>query len=355
MEKLNELKQDWIYNFNNPLIISGPCSAETEEQIMNTAIEMDTSYIQVFRAGIWKPRTKPSDFEGIGEIGLSWLNKVKEKTGMLIAIEIANAEHIRLAKKYNIDILWIGARSTVNPFTVQEIANSLEGTDKIILVKNPVNPDIDLWIGALERLIKKNIKKIGVIHRGFSIYKNYKYRNQPNWKMALDFKKKYPNIPIFCDPSHICGNRKGIFNIAKKSLDFGYNGLIVETHYDPDHAWTDSKQQITPLNFLKIIKSIISEEKTNYIPDIDFIRTKIDEVDENILSMLSERMLLSKEIGKLKKIHNLNILQTNRFKEILNYYKNSGYNLGLSDIFLEKLFNIIHKESLNMQNINYKN
>lgn len=353
MEDLNNLKQDWIKKFNNQLLIAGPCSAETKEQVIKTALKMDKSYVQVFRAGIWKPRTRPNDFEGIGINGLAWLKEVKEKTGLLIATEVANAEHAKLAIENNIDILWIGARSTANPFTVQEIANTLENTDKIVLVKNPINPDFELWVGALERLSGKNIKKLGVIHRGFSTYKKYKYRNQPIWKIALDFKNKYPNIPIICDPSHICGNRSGIFDICQKAYNFGYNGLIIESHYDPDNAWTDAKQQILPEILIEIIKNIKYNNKIEndlYEYKMNFIRTQIDENDETLLSILSERMYLSKEVGKLKNSYKKGIFQPNRWETILQSSKNKGISLGLSEFFVEKIFKIIHKESIEIQN-----
>lgn len=353
MKNLNTLKQDWIKNFNNLLIIAGPCSAETQEQVIKTALKIDKSYVQIFRAGIWKPRTRPNDFEGIGIEGLTWLQEVKEKTGMLIATEVANAEHAKLAIKYDIDILWIGARSTSNPFTVQEIANTLENTNKIVLVKNPINPDFELWVGALERLAGKNIKKLGVIHRGFSTYKKSKYRNQPIWKIALDFKNKYPNIPIICDPSHICGTRNGIFDICQKAYNFGYNGLIIETHYDPNNAWTDAKQQILPEKLIDIIKNIKNTNKEKddiYESKMNFIRTQIDENDETLLSILSERMYLSKEVGKLKNSYKIGIFQPDRWEEILQSSKNKGISLGLSEKFIEEIFKIIHKESINIQN-----
>lgn len=355
MNELNTLKQDWIKKFNNLLVIAGPCSAETKEQVLKTALKMDKSYIQIFRAGIWKPRTRPNDFEGIGIEGLAWLKEVKEKTGMLIATEVANAEHAKLAIENDIDILWIGARSTANPFTVQEIANTLENTDKIVLIKNPINPDFELWIGALERLAGKNIKKLGVIHRGFSTYKKYQYRNQPIWKIALDFKNKYPNIPMICDPSHICGNREGIFDICQKACNFGYNGLIIESHYNPDQAWTDAKQQILPERLIKIIKNIKynnNEENKLYEYKMNFIRTQIDENDDTLLSILSERMYLSKEVGKLKNSYKIGIFQADRWEKILQSSKNKAISLGLSEKFVENIFKIIHKESINIQNDN---
>lgn len=356
MKELRSIKQNWIEEFNNkPLIIAGPCSAESEEQILKTALRIDKSYIQVFRAGIWKPRTKPNNFEGIGIDGLSWLKKVKSQTGLMTATEVANAEHVKHALKYDIDILWIGARSTVNPFTIQEIANSLEGSNKIILVKNPINPDIDLWIGALERFINKGITKLGIIHRGFSIYKKSKFRNQPNWGIALDFKRQYPNIPIICDPSHICGNRENIFEISQQAFNFGYNGLMIETHYDPDKAWSDAKQQITPENLLKLLKKIKIENYYNtqidkYQLELNSIRTQIDELDQNLLYILYERMQMSQKISNIKKEYNISIFQPERSEIILQQFKNEGKFLKLNEKFTEKIFKIIHEESMNIQN-----
>lgn len=356
MKDLKNLKQEWIKQFNAPLVIAGPCSAETKEQVINTALNIDTDYVQIFRAGIWKPRTRPNDFEGIGIPGLKWLQDVKQQTGMLLATEVANAEHAKLALEYDIDILWIGARSTANPFTVQEIANTLENTNKIILVKNPINPDFDLWVGALERLAGKNIKKLGVIHRGFSTYKKSKYRNQPIWKIALDFKNKYPNIPIICDPSHICGNRTGILDICQQASYFGYHGFIIETHDQPDNAWTDGHQQIVPKKLIEIIKNIHSNHRLStdsYEYTMNLIRTQIDENDEMLLSILSERMYLSQKVGKLKNDYKIGILQPNRWEKILQSSKNHGMTLGLSANFIEEIFKIIHQESINIQNNTY--
>lgn len=351
MQTLDKINKDWILCFKQPLIISGPCSAETQEQVLETAHRLNKSLIQIFRAGIWKPRTKPGSFEGIGEIGLKWLQKVKEETGMLIATEVANATHVKHAIAYNIDILWIGARSTVNPFTVQEIAESLKNTDKIILIKNPINPDFDLWIGAIERLIAQGIKNIGVIHRGFSSYKNAPYRNIPMWNMALDFIKKYPNIPILCDPSHICGKKQGLYKIAQQSLNCGYNGLIVETHCKPDEAWSDAKQQITPEKLLEILKHIEYIKKKSR-QKLDVLRLQIDEQDHNILSLLSERFKLSNDIGKLKNKYHLPIIQNNRWEQMINELKPYVKKLSISEDFYNILLNSIHKESVNIQKNN---
>src|SRR5690606_3263482 len=245
-----------INQFEKPLIIAGPCSAESETQMLEIAEKLDKNYVQVFRAGIWKPRTKPNSFEGVGAIGLKWLKKVKEEFGFIIATEVATANHVKLAVEHDVDWLWIGARSTANPFTVQEIAEALKNTDKTVLVKNPVNPDLELWIGAIERLQSQGIQKIGAVHRGFSTYKKTKYRNNPQWQIALDFMDKMPGIPMICDPSHICGNREGIFDVAQQAFNFEYNGLMIETHNNPDQAWSDAKQQITPENLLETLKKL---------------------------------------------------------------------------------------------------
>ena len=244
---LQNLENNWIKEFSNPLIIAGPCSAESESQMLETAkrIKESNADVPIFRAGIWKPRTKPNGFEGVGVIGLNWLKKVKEEYGFKTATEVANAHHVAAALEADVDILWIGARSTVNPFTVQEIAEALKGTDKPVLVKNPVNPDLALWIGALERLLGQNVKNLGVLHRGFSTYQKTKYRNIPNWQIALDFKNQFPNIPMLVDPSHICGNRTGLAGIAQEALNVGYEGMMIETHCTPDEAWSDAAQQIT--------------------------------------------------------------------------------------------------------------
>ncbi|WP_375323032.1 chorismate mutase [Candidatus Karelsulcia muelleri] len=345
---MKKIEPNWINSFKKPLIISGPCSAENENQILEIAKRLDPNYVEIFRAGIWKPRTRPNNFEGIGEIGLKWLNKVKKKNGFLVAIEVANKIHVELALKYDIDIIWIGARSTVNPFTVQEIAESLKDTNKIILVKNPINPDIDLWIGALERLINKGIKNLGVIHRGFSIYKNLKYRNIPNWKLALKFKKLYPNIPMLCDPSHICGNREGIFEVIKKAINFNYEGFIIETHCDPDKALSDSYQQILPEKIKEFFSKIDFKKKKNL--KLESKREFINELDENLIYLLSDRMILSEKIAIIKKINNFLVFQPKRWESLIEKYINLGNQLGLSKKFIKIIFNEIHKESINIQN-----
>ncbi|HEX9232523.1 MAG TPA: bifunctional 3-deoxy-7-phosphoheptulonate synthase/chorismate mutase type II [Blattabacteriaceae bacterium] len=345
MKKLNDIEQSWIKKFNTPLIISGPCSAESEEQVLETAQRLDKSYVQIFRAGIWKPRTRPNSFEGIGEKGFYWLKKVKDKTGLKIAIEVASAEHVKISLKHNVvDVFWIGARSTVNPFSVQEIANALEGSDKIVLVKNPINPSLDLWIGALERFLSKGVENLGVIHRGFSSENLIPFRNQPNWKMVLDFKNLYPHIPVLCDPSHICGNREKIYDIVKQAFNLEYNGLIVETHCSPNKAWSDSQQQITPEKFSEILKKI------NPSKDIlEKLRIQIDEIDQKFIFLLNERLKLSKEIGYVKNKYDKSVIQINRWKEILLKNKKLSKYFGISEEFIEKILNLLHKESINIQ------
>ncbi|WP_185872471.1 bifunctional 3-deoxy-7-phosphoheptulonate synthase/chorismate mutase type II [Blattabacterium cuenoti] len=354
MEKLNNnIDRSWIDKLKKPLIISGPCSAESEQQILETANRLNSSYVQIFRAGIWKPRTKPNNFEGIGKKGLEWLHKVKKNTEFMIATEVANEEHVKLAISFEIDVLWIGARSTASPFTIQKIADALEGeNNKIILVKNPIHPDIELWIGALERLFNKGIRKLGVIHRGFYTYKNPKYRNQPNWNILLNFRKILPRIPIICDPSHICGNKEGIFDIAQKAYHFQYEGLMIETHCNPDHAWSDSQQQITPEKLLKMLKKLTYVKKCdqkNKI-DLDSLRIIIDELDENIITILAERMNISKKLGSLKKSSDIAIIQPNRWKNIMEKSIFLGKSLGLSEEFLEGIFQLLHQESIKIQN-----
>lgn len=347
-------KQSWIREFNKPLIIAGPCSAESEKQMLEIAERMDKDYVQVFRAGIWKPRTKPNCFEGVGAIGLNWLKRVKDEFGFKIATEVATANHANLALEYDVDYLWIGARSTVNPFTVQEIAEALRDTDKTVLVKNPVNPDLELWIGAIERLQSQNIQKIGAIHRGFSTYKKTKYRNNPQWQIALDFMDKMPEIPLICDPSHICGNREGIFEVSQQAFNFEYDGLMVESHCNPDEAWSDAKQQITPERLLEILKKIelrkSDDENAFYHSQLNRLRNEIDETDQAILEIIAQRMLISTQIGELKKEHNVAVFQPERWKQIRENSIKQGQLLGLSEEFIDKLIKALHQESIQQQN-----
>ena len=351
---LNELKNDWINEFAQPLIIAGPCSAESEAQMLETAkrIKESGAPVPVFRAGIWKPRTKPNGFEGVGVIGLNWLKKVKEEYGFKTAVEVANAHHVFAALEADVDILWIGARSTVNPFSVQEIAVALRGTDKPVLVKNPVNPDLGLWVGALERLVGQGIEKIGAIHRGFSSYQKIKYRNNPNWQIALDLKNQYPNIPMIIDPSHICGNRTGLAAVAQEGLNVGYHGVMIETHPNPDEAWSDAFQQITPEVMAELISNlkIRNSDISGYEDDMGKHRTLISDLDFQIIDLLSQRMKVAEKIGALKKQNNIAIFQPDRWKVITEYASQKAFETGMSPEFIEKVFKAIHEESIEVQN-----
>lgn len=351
---LQDLDQNWIKQFEKPLVIAGPCSAESEKQVMEIAERMDRNYMQVFRAGIWKPRTKPGSFEGVGAIGLNWLKRVKDEFNMPIATEVANASHAKLALEFDVDYLWIGARSTVNPFTIQEIAESLRDTNKIVLVKNPVNPDLDLWIGALERLAAQGIKNLGVIHRGFSSHNKSKYRNNPQWQIALELKDRFPNIPILGDPSHITGRRDLIAEVAQQAFNLEYNGLMVEVHNNPDEAWSDAKQQITPEALKDILVDITLRKKNDNSDDfsakLNRYRGEIDELDNQLLGLLAARMDVAKKIGNLKKEHNVAIFQPDRWNVLKNLAIRNGERMGLSEDFLEHLLVSIHKESVELQN-----
>lgn len=351
---LQDLDQNWIKQFEKPLVIAGPCSAESEKQVMEIAERMDRNYMQVFRAGIWKPRTKPGSFEGVGAIGLNWLKRVKDEFNMPIATEVANASHAKLALEFDVDYLWIGARSTVNPFTIQEIAESLRDTDKIVLIKNPVNPDLDLWIGALERLAAQGIKNLGVIHRGFSSHNKSKYRNNPQWQIALELKDRFPNIPILGDPSHITGRRDLIAEVAQQAFNLEYNGLMVEVHNNPDEAWSDAKQQITPEALKDILVDITLRKKNDNSDDfsakLNRYRGEIDELDNQLLGLLAARMDVAKKIGNLKKEHNVAIFQPDRWNVLKNLAIRNGERMGLSEDFLEHLLVSIHKESVELQN-----
>lgn len=354
METKTDLN-NWLkgQNKGNPLIIAGPCSAETREQVLNISHQLAGSKATVFRAGIWKPRTRPGSFEGVGDKALKWLQQVKAETGLLIAVEVAKPRHVELAVRHDIDILWIGARSTVNPFTVQELADSLKGTDKTILVKNPINPDLELWIGAVERLMKNGINNIGVIHRGFSSYNVTNYRNQPNWQIPIDFRTRFPGIPMICDPSHICGRRDCIEKIAQTALDLQYDGLMIETHNDPDSAWSDAGQQITPEVFKQIISRLVVREKvfreSKFNELLASFRSQIDNLDIRLIETLNERMEIVGTIGKLKKENNVAVFQQERFSEILEKMILQGEVSGLSNDFIQGIFKEIHLESIRIQ------
>ncbi len=354
MKNSKQMKK-WLsdLNLSHPLVIAGPCSAETEQQVLKIAIDLKDTDVTIFRAGIWKPRTRPGMFEGVGAIGLKWLQKVKEHTGLLTAVEVANSSHVKLAIEHGIDVLWIGARSTVSPFIVQEIADSLQGTDKIVLVKNPVNPDLSLWLGGIERLYTANIKKLGVIHRGFSTYEKSKYRNNPEWQIAIELQSKFPDLPLICDPSHIAGRRDLIFNLSQRALDLNYDGLMIETHCDPDNAWSDAAQQVTPSSLVDIMKDLkireMTIDKEEYQNQLDGYRQKIDNSDQLLLEILGKRMDVAEKIGLLKKSNNVAVLQNKRWNEILGKMIIDGESHGLSEEFILKIFKAIHQESINHQ------
>lgn len=337
-------------NLNHPLVIAGPCSAETEEQVLEVAHALKDTDATVFRAGVWKPRTRPGTFEGNGVKALPWLQKVKEETGLLTAVEIANAHHAKMALEFDIDILWLGARTTVNPFAVQEVAEAIQGTDKIVLVKNPINPDLELWIGAIERLHKMGVENLGAIHRGFSSFRKSKYRNVPSWQIPIDLKGRYPTLPIINDPSHICGNRTGIFEVSQTALDLKMDGLMIETHCDPDNAWSDAKQQIKPPRLVEIMKDLKVRkprfEHEESLSNLQALRKEINAKDDQLMDILSERMQIVENIGRAKKESNVAVLQNARWQEILSKVTEKGKEQGLSDVFIERIFKAIHQESI---------
>jgi len=337
-------------NLDHPLVIAGPCSAETEEQVLKIAQELKNSDVSIFRAGIWKPRTRPGGFEGVGAIGLKWLQKAKAETGLLMAVEVANAAHVKLAMEHDIDVLWIGARTTVNPFAVQEIADALTGTDKIVLVKNPVNPDLALWIGGVERLYNAGIRNLGVIHRGFSTYEKTKYRNIPEWQLPIELQSRFPELVLICDPSHITGRRDMIQEVSQQALDLNYDGLIIETHIDPDNAWSDAAQQVTPTVLKQIFKDLTVKRPTfdedDYNTKMIKLRANIDIADSKLLEILGNRMKVAEQIGALKKEKNVAVLQNKRWNEILGKMILEGEDKGLSEEFILRIFKAIHQESI---------
>lgn len=354
MENKKEMRK-WLddMNLGHPLVVAGPCSAETEDQVLKIAHDLKDTDVSYYRAGIWKPRTRPGNFEGVGAIGLKWLQKVKEETGLKTATEVANRAHVDLALEHDVDLLWIGARSTVSPFIVQEIADALEGTDKIVLVKNPVNPDLSLWLGAVERLHSANIEKLGVIHRGFSTYEKTKYRNIPEWQLAIELQTKFPDLPIINDPSHITGKRDMVFDVSQTALDLNFDGLMIETHYDPDNAWSDAAQQVTPKTLVQMMKDLRirkeTDEAAEYNNNLSNLRAQIDILDNQLIDLLGKRMKVSDGIGELKKQKNVAVLQSNRWNAILGNMILEGEQRGLSEEFVLKMFKAIHQESINHQ------
>ncbi len=334
-----------------PIVIAGPCSAETEEQVLETAKALAARGIKIFRAGIWKPRTKPGGFEGIGTIGLPWLKRVKQETGMYIMTEVATRDHVFEALKAGVDMLWIGARTTVNPFAVQEIADSLKGVDIPVLVKNPVNPDLELWIGAFERLYGAGIHRLAAIHRGFSSYDKKIYRNLPLWHIPIELRRRLPELPIFCDPSHIGGKRELIAPLCQQAMDLSFDGLMIESHRDPDVAWSDAAQQIAPDVLDYVLNLLVIRDENQTTENLSALRRQIDSIDEQILELLAKRMRVSREIGIYKKEHNMPILQSPRYSEILENRSNMGAQMDLSTDFVKEMLKEIHEESVRQQMI----
>lgn len=346
------LEKAWA---QRPLIISGPCSAETEEQVVQTAIRLKaTQRVDLLRAGIWKPRTKPGMFEGIGEKALPWLIRAGQESGLPVMVEVARAEHVELALRYAVDVLWIGARSTVNPFSVQELADALKGVHIPVFIKNPVNPDLELWSGAVERVQQAGITHIGLIHRGFTSYAQTHYRNAPMWQLPIEMKRRFPHLKMICDPSHICGNRELLVQVAQKSIDLDFDGLMIESHIDPDHAWSDARQQVTPEKFLDILNALVwrSGEASQPGPQnaLMALRGQIDHLDDEIMDLLSRRMKLADQIGQYKKAHNMTILQAKRWNDIMQRALSQGIPNGLSREFIIRFLDAVHLESIQHQN-----
>lgn len=345
--------EEWSGVKDRPLIIAGPCSAETEEQVMEAGKQLAKHHIDYMRAGIWKPRTRPNAFEGVGEDGLKWLAQVRDEYGLKVGTEVANPQHVELALKYDIDALWIGARTTVNPFSVQELADSLRGVDKPVLIKNPINPDNGLWVGAIERIYGAGIRKIAAIHRGYSTHEKTKYRNKPMWQLAIELKRMIPNVPMINDPSHIAGNRDLILEISQRAMDLGMDGLIIESHPVPDEAWSDAAQQVTPQVLGEILAALKIRTKTSSNPtfneSLEDLRAKIDRIDNEIIDVLAERMGIVEKIGEYKKDNNVTTLQMNRWDAILDDRTKKAVSKGLTGDYIKEIYKLIHKESIKRQ------
>ena len=332
-----------------PIVIAGPCSAETEEQVINTARQLAKCGCHMFRAGIWKPRTKPGGFEGNGEVALPWMKEVKEETGMLTATEVATPEHVELSLKYGIDILWVGARTTANPFAMQALADSLKGVDVPVFVKNPVNPDLELWIGAMERINQAGVKRMAAIHRGFSSYDKKIYRNLPMWQIPIELRRRIPDLPIICDPSHIGGRRELIAPLCQQAMDLGFDGLIVESHCSPDNEWSDAKQQVTPDVLDYILGLLVIRDEKVTTEGIHELRNQIDDLDNQLMELLAKRMRVCREIGQYKKEHNMTVLQPSRYNEILDKRGAQGSLCGMDAEFIKNVFEEVHEESVRQQ------
>lgn len=351
--EINPIKE-WLPHINNPLLISGPCSLESEEQALETAkLLAKDPRVFVYRGGVWKPRTRPGTFEGVGSIGLKWLQMVRKETGLPVGTEVANAQHTEEALKAGLDVLWIGARSTASPFVVQEIADVVKGTNTVVMVKNPVNPDVQLWMGAIERIYQAGIKNIVAIHRGFTPFRDTKYRNYPNWKTVFELRRLLPNLPIICDPSHIAGKREYLFEIAQKAFDMGMDGLMLESHRDPSCALSDAAQQLTPADLGKLLDKLVIRHETANNPDfdnqLDVLRNRIDALDSELLEILASRVEIVKEIGAYKKANNVTALQVNRWTQLMEDRVNLGKKLDINETFVKILFQLIHEDSVRMQ------
>lgn len=348
MENIKPILFDGV-DSKRPILIAGPCSAETEEQVLSTAADLAKNGVKIFRAGIWKPRTKPGGFEGVGSVGLAWLQRVKRETGMSVSTEVANRQHVEEALNAGVDILWIGARTSANPFAMQEIADSLRGVDIPVLVKNPVNPDLELWIGAMQRLYNAGVTRIGAIHRGFSAYGKHLYRNMPQWHIPIELHRRMPGLTLFCDPSHIGGKRELIASLSQQAMDMGFDGLIVEAHCNPDCAWSDKSQQITPevLNF--ILNTLVVRDAKQSTESLSLLRQQIDQIDNDLLEALGKRMRVSREIGLYKKEHNMPVVQTNRYDDILNTRAKAAEEMGMNGDFMKIVYQAIHEESVRQQ------
>jgi len=350
---INPIKT-WLPKLDNPLLISGPCSLETEKQALDTArLLAKDKRVFVYRGGVWKPRTRPGMFEGVGSVGLKWLQLVKQETGLPVGTEVANAQHTEEAMKAGLDVVWIGARSTASPFVVQEIADVVKGSKAVVIVKNPVNPDVQLWMGAIERVYQAGIKNIVAIHRGFTPFKETKYRNYPNWQTVIELRRLMPNLPIICDPSHIAGKREYLFEISQKAFDMGLEGLMIESHIDPSCALSDAAQQLTPADLAKLLDRLVIRHETANNPEfetrLDVLRNRIDSIDAELLETLSSRVEIVKQIGRYKKENNVTALQINRWAQLMEDRVNLGKKLQLNDTFVKILFQLIHEDSVRMQ------
>ena len=332
-----------------PLVIAGPCSAETEEQVLDTARSLAAEGIRICRAGLWKPRTKPGGFEGVGETGIPWLQRVKRETGMYTSTEVATREHVAAALKGGVDLLWIGARTAANPFAMQEIADALRGADVPVLVKNPVSPDLELWIGAIERIYNAGIRRIVAIHRGFTSIDKSLYRNHPMWAIPIELHRRLPRLPIFCDPSHIGGKRELIAPLSQQAMDLGFDGLIIEAHCSPDCAWSDKAQQVTPEALAYIIRNLVIRDESITTESLTELRSQIDKLDDQLLELLSRRMRVSRDIGQYKKEHNMPVLQTQRYEELLARRAGQAEQMGMDREFMRTVLQAIHEESIRQQ------